>query len=73
MISECICCLRTLDTRLGTCFDCAESESILIDGTDMYDKSVPQIEGLSISLSRVRAILNKFGVITRAPGKEAGK
>jgi hypothetical protein len=35
MTGQCICCGRTQDLRLGACWDCAEAESVIEDGTDM--------------------------------------
>lgn len=37
---ECKVCKRTIETRLGVCFDCAEAESIIKEGLDMYDKGI---------------------------------
>ena len=37
---ECGICKRTTETRLGVCFDCAEAESIIKEGLDMYDKGI---------------------------------
>lgn len=33
-------CSKTRDTRLGYCFSCAEAESIIAEGLDMYDKGL---------------------------------
>lgn len=37
-VQYCDSCKRQKDLRMGYCFDCAEAESIIVDGTDMYDK-----------------------------------
>lgn len=37
-MSKCKICNREEELRLGTCFDCAEAESILAEGRDMYDE-----------------------------------
>lgn len=34
---KCSCCGRKEDLRLGWCFECANSQAMLIDGKDMYD------------------------------------
>lgn len=39
-VSRCKICKKIQDTRLGVCFDCAECESIIVDGTDMHGKIV---------------------------------
>ena len=33
-------CSESRDTRLGYCFSCAEAESIIAEGLDMYDKGL---------------------------------
>jgi hypothetical protein len=48
---------------MGFCFDCVESESIIVDGVDMFDQEVPKIEGLSSNMSKIRYILQKYGVV----------
>lgn len=37
---KCASCGRIRDLRMGHCFDCAVAESIIADGTDMYDNKV---------------------------------
>lgn len=37
---ECKICGRNKDLRLEICFDCADAESIIFEGTDMWDKGV---------------------------------
>ena len=34
----CTVCGGNKETRMGVCWECAEAESIIADGTDMYDK-----------------------------------
>ena len=60
-----ICERDTGDTRIGVCFTCAESESIVADGTDMYDEPIKPVEGYSPAMAKVRAILVKHGVVAR--------
>lgn len=60
MTGQCNCCGRTQDLRLGSCWDCANSESIIEEGTDMYDESPPKIEGMSTSMSKLQFILRKY-------------
>jgi hypothetical protein len=50
----------TKDLRFGMCFTCAECESVIEDGTDMYDSEIPKIEGVSMSASKLHYILKKF-------------
>jgi len=60
MTQECKCCGRTLDTRMGFCFDCVESESVIVEGVDMYDKEIPQPEGLTKGMSKLQYILRRY-------------
>jgi len=50
----CIACGKNYDTRLGYCWQCAEAESIIKDGTDMYDKVVAKtaMEKLKILIEK---------------------
>jgi predicted MPP superfamily phosphohydrolase len=59
---KCKCCNREKDLRGGFCFDCANAESIIVEGVDMWDNEIPKIEGLSTSLSKLQYILKKFGI-----------
>lgn len=60
MRDNCKCCGRNLDLRLGFCFDCVEAESLLVDGTDMYDETPPKVEGLSSAMSILQRILRRY-------------
>jgi hypothetical protein len=62
-MAQCKCCERNLDLRLGYCFDCANAESVIVEGVDMYDNEITKEEGLSIPMSKVKWILKKFNVI----------
>lgn len=62
MENNCKCCGRSLELRFGICFDCADAESVIVEGVDMWDKEIPKIEGLSTSLSKLQYILKKFGI-----------
>jgi hypothetical protein len=62
MENNCNCCGRNLELRFGVCFDCADAESVIVEGVDMWDKEIPKIEGLSTSLSKLQYILKKFGI-----------
>lgn len=62
---KCKCCNREKDLRFGVCFDCADAESIIVEGVDMYDKEVEKVEELSTGLSKVRHILNLYGIIKK--------
>jgi len=60
MTGKCNCCGRTKDLRLGSCWDCANCESVIADGTDMYEKPIPETEGLSTHMNKVKYIIDKY-------------
>lgn len=43
-MSNCSWCGRDKDIRMGVCFDCAEAQSIMVSGKDMYEKGKGGIE-----------------------------
>jgi len=57
---ECKCCNREQELRMGFCFDCVESESVIQEGVDMYDTEIPKKEGLTIGMSKLQYILQKY-------------
>jgi hypothetical protein len=52
-----------MELRFGFCFDCADGESVIFEGVNMWDKEIPKEEGLSTSMSKLKYILKKFKVI----------
>ncbi len=62
-MAQCKCCEREIELRLGYCFDCANAESVILDGTDMYDREIPREQDLPMSMAKVKYILKKFNVI----------
>ena len=60
MKGQCNCCGMVKDLRLGFCFDCADCESVIFDGTDMRDVPPPKIDGMSPSMSKLQFILKKY-------------
>jgi hypothetical protein len=65
MTNECKCCGRTTDIRMGYCYDCVECESVIDEGVDMYDKEILKLEGMSLSMSKLKYILDKYRVTKR--------
>ena len=59
-MGQCQCCKREKELRFGFCFDCANAESIIEEGVDMYDEEIPKQEGMSTSMSKVHYILNLY-------------
>ena len=64
---KCKCCNREKELRLGVCFDCANAESIIVEGVDMWDNEVPKQPELSTGLSKVQHILRLYGVVQKKP------
>jgi len=60
----CKCCNQQKDLRLGICYTCAECESMIEEGLDMYDKEPVKIEGYSQSMAKLRYILERFKIVT---------
>lgn len=60
---KCKCCKREKELRLGVCFDCANAESIIVEGVDMWDNKVEKVEGLTEGLSKLQHILNHYMII----------
>ena len=62
-MKKCKCCNReSNDLRFGFCFDCANSESIIVEGMDMYDNPIEKKEGMSKALSKLQEILKLYNV-----------
>ena len=60
---KCKCCKREKELRVGVCFDCADAESVIVEGVNMWDKEIPPKEDLSTGLSKLQYILSKFGIV----------
>jgi hypothetical protein len=60
---KCKCCKREKELRFGVCFDCADAESVIVEGVNMRDNEIPKKEDLSTGLSKVQYILSKFGIL----------
>ena len=57
---KCKCCNREKELRMGFCFDCVESESVIVEGVNMRDEEIPQVEGLTKGMSKLQYILKKY-------------
>jgi hypothetical protein len=60
---KCKCCNREKELRVGVCFDCADAESVIVEGVNMWDKEISKQEDLSTGLSKLQYILSKFGIV----------
>lgn len=60
-MSKCLCCKREQELRMGFCFDCAGAESIIDDGTDMFDNELPEKDRIpgSVAINRLRFLIVK--------------
>lgn len=47
----CKCCDRDQELRFGYCWDCATAQSIILEGTDMYEKGLDGKEGVPAETS----------------------
>ncbi len=59
---KCRCCSREKELRYGFCFDCADAESIIVEGVDMWDNKIEKQEGMSMALSKLQHILKIYGI-----------
>lgn len=62
-MAQCKCCQREKELRMGFCFECADCESVIETGLDMWDREVPKVDGFSDSMSKLHYILKKYGKI----------
>lgn len=66
---ECSCCKQNKELRFGVCFDCAEAESIIDEGLDMYDKGMNGSEEAAKSpMSKLKLLIQKGWVYTGKKG-----
>ena len=52
---------------MGACWDCAESESVIAEGLDMYGQEIPKFDGMSSAMSKLQYILKKYITINPLP------
>ena len=60
---KCNCCEREAELRMGYCIVCAGAESVIIDGTDIYDNPIPEDETLTEGMNKLKYILKQYNVI----------
>ena len=59
-MSNCKWCGRDQDLRMGVCFDCAEAQTIMVSGKDMYEKGEGGIEfPVKECTERIRMLIKK--------------
>ena len=57
---KCNVCGKTAELRFGTCWDCAEAESIIFEGTDMYEKGLNKSdEPAKKPMDKLRLLIQK--------------
>ena len=57
---ECRICKQNRDLRMGACFDCAEAETIIAEGLDMYDKGIDgKEEPAKSAMQKVQLLIQK--------------
>lgn len=65
---KCKICEQERDLRSGVCFQCADCESVISDGSTMFDQEIPKVEGYSIHMAKLKYILKKFNLVTNEQG-----
>lgn len=62
----CKICNKDKELRMGTCFDCAEAESILFGGTDMHDKGLNgSNKPAKSSLEKLKLLIEKGWIFSK--------
>ena len=57
---ECSICKKNKDLRLGVCFVCADAESIIKEGLDMWDKGIDGEEvPAKTSMNKLKLLIQK--------------
>lgn len=54
-----ICNKQTGDLRFGVCMDCATAESIIYDGTDMFDQGPENEEPAKTAMEKLKFLIKK--------------
>ena len=62
-MTQCKCCELEKELIFGFCFDCANAETVLIEGVDMHDNRIIKEEGMSMAMSKYKYLLKKLNVI----------
>jgi len=60
---KCKCCENIRDLRMSFCFDCVDCESIIEEGVDMWDVPLERNIEMSMSMTKVKYILQKFKLL----------
>ena len=65
-VGGCRICHSPQELRMGVCWNCAEAESIILDGTDMDDNGPKGTDGPArTAMDKLNFILDKRGVAGR--------
>ena len=64
---ECSICKKNKDLSLGSCFDCADAESIIAEGLDMWDKGIDGKE------DQAKTSMDKLKLLTQKGWKYSPK
>lgn len=54
---KCTCCGREEELRMGWCFDCCDLQSMLIEGSDMYDRDCSSWKKSELLAHIVRTVM----------------
>ena len=64
-MAQCKCCEREMELRMQYCFDCVDAESVIVEGLNMWDQKIPEEDGMSDAMSKLKYILKRFDVIKK--------
>lgn len=56
----CKCCGKNEELRMGFCFNCVEMESVIAEGVDMFDTKIPENEGFSKHMNKLKYIIDRL-------------
>ena len=57
---ECSICKKNKDLKLGVCFDCANAESIIAEGLDMWGRGIDKKEDpAKTSMDKLKLLIQK--------------
>jgi len=66
---ECKACKQKKELRFGVCFDCADAESIISEGLDMWDQGIDgKEEPAKTALEKVQLLIQKGWVYKGSRG-----
>ena len=62
-MAKCKCCEKNKELRFGFCIDCANAETVIIEGVDMYENRITKEKDMSMAMSKYKYLLKKLNLI----------